>query len=197
MYGLSSTSPLSQAVEVLCQTHFATHPDGFSGMEEPLLRILEGAIGSDQGRGSVSGVSGASGVLNLSALELWQAIHRTVGEFWPGKGSLRMAKMPLIARLELWTMQVAGTPDEPHLLEMCVFWAQQVRDLMNPPKRVPIRGGKCSACSQQVVASRNLDGETVYGPCLLAHLSETPLRVECLACGAGWEGNLLALQLAN
>lgn len=201
MYGMPNGNPLSKAVAVLCQPHQATHPDGYSGEEEPLLRILEGAIGSDQGRGSVSGVSGASGVLNLSALELWQSIHRTVGEFWPGRGDLAQAKAHLIKRLEAWTLQVAGTAHEPHLTEMCDYWAQQIRDLLDPPKRVPIRGGQCPRCKGHQVLGTDPDGQRVYQPTLLAHISEDPVRVECLGCGGTWYGNtqlaLLELTLSN
>jgi hypothetical protein len=198
VYGLPSGNALSQAVVVLCQEHPATDRQGFSGQEAPLLRMLELSIGSDMGKGSVSGVSGANGVLNLGALELWQAIHRTVGEFWPGKGNLAMAKAHLITRLELWATQVGGTENEPHLLEMCAYWAEQIRDLLDPPKRVPIRGGQCPRCKEHQVLGTNPDGERVYVPCLLAHLSEEPVRVECLGCGGQWyDGNLLALALQN
>jgi hypothetical protein len=195
---MPSSNPLSQAVAELCQLHQATDRQGFSGQEAPLLRMLELAIGSDMGRGSLSGVGGANGVLNLGALELWQSIHHTVGEFWPGKGNLAMAKTHLIHRLELWTTAVANTDDAPHLLELCLWWASQVRDLLDPPKRVPIRGGQCPRCSEYQVLGTNPDGERVYVPCLLAHLSEEPVRVECLGCGGQWyDGNLLALALVN
>jgi len=198
VYGLPSANALSQAVQVLCKQHHATDRQGFQGQEAPLLRMLELSIGSGMGKGSVSGVSGANGVLNLGALELWQAIHRTVDEFWPGRGNLAMAKLHLIPRLELWTTQVGGTENEPHLLEMCAYWAQQIRDLLDPPKLVPIRGGQCPRCQEHQVLGTNPDGERVFGPCLLAHLSEEPVRVECLGCGGQWyDGNMLALALQN
>lgn len=195
---MPNSTPLSKAVEELCQMHQATDRQGFSGQEAPLLRMLELAVGSDMGRGSVSGVGGTNGVLNLGALELWQDIHRTVGEYWPGRGNLALAKTHLIQRVEMWTEQVAGTENEPHLLEMCLWWAAQVRDLLDPPKRVPIRGGQCPRCKEYQVLGTNPDGERVFGPCLLAHTSETPVRVECLGCGGTWyDGAMLELALVN
>lgn len=200
LYGMPDQAELSKAVVVLTRPHTHT-TQGITGVEEGLLVQLERAIGSDQGRGSVSGVSGASGVLNLSALELWQAITATVAEFWPGRGDLARAKTHLVPRLQQWTEQVAGTDSEVHLLEMCDYWAQAIRDLLDPPKRVPIRGGQCPRCKEHQVLGTDPDGQRVYQPCLLAHISEDPVRVECLGCGGTWYGNtqlaLLELALTN
>lgn len=200
MYGLADTAPLSRVVHELCHTHEHTAGE-HTGQEPALLAMLEVAIGSDRGRGSVSGVSGASGVLNLGALTLWGEITRCVGAFWPGRGDLTQAGTHLIRRLELWTETVTGTEDEVHLQEMCDFWASEIRNLLDPPKRVPVRGGQCPRCKEHQVLGTNPEGERVYVPCLLAHLSEDPMRVECLGCGGTWYGNtvlsMLDLVLAN
>lgn len=200
MFGLPDSNALSQAVALLTRQHTHT-TQGITGVEQALLAQLERAIGSDQGRGSVSGVSGASGVLNLSALELWQGITQVVGDFWPGKGDLAQAKTHLVPRLEAWASATAGTEYEPHLTELCGVWAQRIRDLLDPPKQVPIRGGQCPRCKEYQVLGTDPDGQRVYQPCLLAHTSEDPLRVECRGCGGTWYGNtqleLLELALQN
>lgn len=200
MYGLPDSAPLSQVVHELCRPHERTKGE-HTGQEPALLAMLERAIGSDQGRGSVSGVSGASGVLNLSALQLWGEIGRTVGAFWPGRGDLAQADTHLILRLEQWTTALAGTADEIHLQEMAEYWHRQIRELLEPARRVPVRGGQCPRCKEHQVLGTNPDGERVYVPCLLAHLDEDPVKVECLGCGGTWYGNtplaMLDLLMAN
>jgi hypothetical protein len=129
-------------------------------------------------------------------LSIWQGIYQVVGEFWPGKGQLQHASMRLIDRLTWWASTVAGTDDEVHLLELCDIWAGKIRDLLEPPKRVPVRGGQCPRCREYQVLGTDLDGQRVYQPCLLAHMSENPVRVECLGCGGTWYSlDLLKLEV--
>lgn len=187
MFGLPDGTSLSRVVFELCRVHDRT-VDDTTGQEAPLLHMLERAVASDQGRGSVSGVSGVGGVLNLAALDLWRSICSTVGDHWPGRGDLQQASTPLIKRLELWTASLAGTDEEVYLLEFCHYWHSSIRDLLEPPKEVPLRGVTCPTCKQHRVLLENGDREYVYQPTLLAHLSETPVRVQCRSCAGTWFG---------
>lgn len=185
---MPDTAPLSQAVHLLVRPHARTAGE-LAGVEPALLDLLEVAIKSDTSGASGSGGSTKAGSpMDVNALHLWQTIYGCVGEFWPGKGQLTHAALPLKARLQWWTETVAGTDDEVHLLEMCEYWASQIRDLLEPPKRVPVRGGQCPRCKEHQVLETDPDGQRVYQPCLLAHLSENPVRVECRGCGGTWYG---------
>lgn len=200
MYGLPDSAELSQVVHELTATHPRTVGE-HSGQEPALLALLEVAIKSDTSGAYGGGASRTGAPVDTAALHLWGEISGCIGEYWPGRGDLARAKTPVIRRLELWTEQVAGTDNEVHLLEMCEYWHQQIRDMLEPPKRVPVRGAQCPRCKDHQVLGTNPDGERVYVPCLLAHLSEDPVRVECLGCGGTWYGNtvlqMLELALAN
>lgn len=198
MFGLPDGAGLSKVVYELCRVHERT-VDDTTGQEAPLLYMLERAVASDQGRGSVSGVSGVGGVLNLAALDLWRSICAVVGEHWPGRGDLQQASTPLIKRLELWTASLAGTDDEVYLMDLCYSWHQSIRDLLEPPKEVPLRNVTCPTCKRNRVLVENADREYVYQPPLIAYLSETPVRVTCRdeACRATWFGEDLSYIAAS
>ena len=193
MYGLPDNAPLSRVVNELCRVHERTVEDT-TGLEAPLLYLLERAVASDMGRGSVSGVSGVGGVLNLAALDLWRKVCAVVAEHWPGRGDLQQANTPVIQRLEVWASSLAGTDDEIYLLDLCHNWHEAIRNLLEPPKEVPLRGVTCPTCKRNRVLVENADREYVYQPPLLAYLSETPVRVTCRdeACRATWFGPDLA-----
>ena len=186
LYGMPDTAALSQVVTELTRPHTRTVGDQ-CGVEPPLLALLEVAIKSDTSGASGGGGASRTGApVDVNALSIWQGIGQCVGEYWPGRGDLAQAKTHLIVRLQRWTEQVAGTDNEVHLLEMCEYWRGQIRELLEPPKRVPVRGGQCPRCHANQVLGTDPDGQRVYQPCLLAHLSEDPVRVECLACGGTW-----------
>lgn len=195
LFGMPDHAPLSQAVARLTRAHERAVGEHI-GEEPPLLDLLEVAIKTDTSGATGNGGGGtrAGGPVDVNALHIWQTIAGTVGEFWPGKGRLEYAHMRLKERLTWWTSTVAGTENEPHLLEMCEYWERMVRDLLEPPKRVPIRGAQCPRCKEYQVLGTNADGQRVYQPCLLAYLSEDPIRVECRGCGGTWY-NLAFLQL--
>jgi hypothetical protein len=195
VYGLPADAPLSRVVSDLCQPHSRTvqlEEGPVTGQEEPLLSLLERAIAADSGRGSASGGgSSASAPVDAGALTLWTDISAVVGAHWPGRGDLLRQHTPLIERLEAWTRVTADTPNEEHLLEMCRYWTKQIRDLLEPPKRVPLRGMTCPACECTHVEEHDADGGVIYNVSLLAHMSEEEIRAECLVCGTEWVGGEL------
>lgn len=184
---MPDSAPLSQAVHTLTRSHERTF-GGLTGEEPALLALLEQAIKTDTSgaSGNGGGNTRAGGPVDVNALHIWQGIHGVVDEFWPGKGRLEYAHMRLTERLTWWTSSIAGTDDEAHLLQVCEIWIGKIRDLLEPPKRVPVRGAQCPRCKEHQVLETNLDGQRVYQPCLLAHMSETPVRVECRGCGGTW-----------
>jgi hypothetical protein len=188
---------LSQAVFVLTKPHTRTLAE-HTGQEPALLDLLEVAIKTDTS-GATGNGSGtrAGGPVDVNALSIRQDIWNVVAEFWPGKGRIEYAHMRLKERLIWWTSTLAGTENEVHLLEMCEIWTGRIRDLLEPPKRVPLRGAQCPRCKENQVLETDLDGHRVYQPTMVAHLSETPARVECRACGGTWYNlEFLGLEVA-
>lgn len=132
MFGLPNKHPLSEVVLELTQDHLRIAGEN-QGQEPPLLRLLELAIKAD-----TSGASGGSGrnknsaPLDVNALALWESIARVIGDHWPGRGDLTLTTTHLIDRLVWWTNSVAGTYNEGHLLEFCVYWRDEIRFLLEP-----------------------------------------------------------------
>lgn len=191
MYGLPDTAALSKVVGELTLTHTRTVGE-HTGQEPALLALLEQAISAD-----TSGASGGAGrsrtgaPVDVTALALWTEITQCIGDHWPGRGDLAQAKTHPIRRLQLWAERVADTEDEWHLLEMCDYWHSQIRDLLEPPKQTALQGVACPVCKTDKIAKVDEDGGRSYGPILLVHLSETPVRAECLACAGTWFGGQL------
>lgn len=191
MYGMPDAAELSRVVGELTRDHVRTVGE-LAGVEPPLLRLLQVAIAAD-----TSGASGGAGrskngaPLDVTALTLWEEISGVVDEHWPGRGNLAQAGTHLIDRLTMWTNQVAFTDDAVHLLEMCDYWRGQIRDLLEPPKQAALRGVTCPACKCSTIAKMEEDGTKSYSPALVVHLSETPVRAECIPCGGTWFGGQL------
>lgn len=191
MFGLPPGSSLAEVVHELTATHIRTVGE-LTGPEPALLQMLERAIASDTSGASGGGSSTRRGApVDVIALTLWTEISQCVGEHWPHRGDLAMAGTPLIERLVIWTSSLAGTDQEVHLLEMCRYWQRSIRDLLDPPKSIPLRGHQCPDCRKFWVASLDPDGGMVWQPAILVHLSEDPVRAECRSCDAVWRGGEL------
>ncbi len=189
MFGLPNGNPLSEVVLELTRDHPRCVGE-LSGTEPPLLRLLEVAIKADtSGASGGSGRSVASAPLDVTALSLWEEIREVIGNHWPGKGDLSLSTTHMIDRLEWWTNSLAGSENEAHLLEYCVYWRTAIRDLLEPPTVVELRGVECPDCKTRWLVHEDETGNT-YKPPLRVHMSETPVRVECLYCDTstlGWE----------
>lgn len=189
MFGLPKGNPLRDVVVELTRDHDRS-VGVTTGQEPPLLSLLEVAIKADtSGASGGSGRSKNSAPLDVTALSLWEEIARVVQNNWPGRGLPAYKNQHLIDRLTWWTNQVSGTENEVHLLEFCVYWRRAIRDLLEPPRRVELRGMTCPECKASWI--RQLEAElqhTTYKPAMLVHMSEDPVRVECLACNVMWQG---------
>jgi hypothetical protein len=191
MFGLPPGSSLAEVVHELTATHIRTVGE-LSGPEPPLLQMLERAIASDTSGASGSGGGTRSGApVDVIALTLWTEISQCVGEHWPYRGDLSRAGVPLSERLVIWTQHLAGSTSEVHLLEMCLYWRKSIRDLLEPPKSIPLRGHQCPKCRKFWAASLDSDGRMTWIPAILVHLSEDPVRAECRSCDGEWRGGEL------
>lgn len=195
MFGLPPGNALREAVVELTRDHTRT-VKGILGTEPPLLRLLEVAIKSNTSGGAGGGGRAKnSAPLDVSALALWEDIARVVGNHWPGRLDLSRQRTHLIDRLTAWTNVVAGGDNEAHLLEFCTYWIKQIRELLEPKQRIPLRGVSCIGCKEAWVYEEQ-DGERTYLPALMATISEEHqhgVEVQCLACSERFSG--LGLQL--
>lgn len=178
MFGLPNHHPLSKAVEVLTRDH-QHEVDGVVGTEEPLLLMLEQAIGSSTGAGSGGGGKGA--ILNAAALDLRDSISRVV----PGT-----VPELLPQRLEAWVPRLAEEAAEWYLLKLCESWADAIRELLQPTRRVPVKDQHCPACGYGQTTVTNPDGEDVLRPALEASLTGADSVLRCLVCTEEWHADI-------
>lgn len=196
MFGLPDRHILSETVAELTRPH--THKLGdLDGIEPPLFQMLEDAVASSSGRGSAPGGSTRAGApVDVSALQLWTNIQAVIAEHWPGHGDLARANTSPAERLEQWVSSLAGSDHEVYLLEFCVYWAEQIRELLYPTRKVPLRGVKCGNCGTEEVMDRDQDGGLVRRPALMLYPEESPPRAVCLVCAEQWSGTLSLQMLA-
>lgn len=189
MFGLPPGNALREVVVELTRDHDRA-VGVCTGVEPPLLRLLEVAIKADtSGASGGSGRSKNSAPLDVTALSLWEEIASTVGDHWPGRGRPEYKHQHLIDRLTWWTNQVAGGENEVHLLEFCTYWRRAIRDLLEPPRKVELRGMACPECKHSWIQQLEAELKQVtLRPAMLVHMSEDPVRVECLACNVMWQG---------
>lgn len=178
MFGLPNHHPLSKAVEVLTRDH-QHEVDGVVGTEEPLLLMLEQAIGSSTGAGSGGGGKGA--ILNAAALDLRDSISRVV----PGT-----VPELLPQRLEAWVGRLAEEAAEWYLRKLCESWAASIRELLQPTRRVPVKDQHCPACGYGQTTVTNPDGEDVLRPALEASLTGADSVLRCLVCTEEWRADI-------
>lgn len=192
----AQTLPLPYSVIQLTRPHFKTlyTPDGerLSGMEPPLLCLLQTAVGSSVG-GSVGSLGQSAGSpLNLKALALQSKISEAACMGLWGTKRVPMAEdfpVALTTLVEDWARAEQTKPMAGKLWSDMEGWAQEIREMLNPPKRHPLRGYACPVCGSQWKASE-VDGELARTEALVAELDTAngvPF-IECLCCAAEWHG---------
>lgn len=195
MFGMPAGSALGEVVHELTQAHDRTHA-GVTGQEPALLDLLRVAIKSDVG-GAEGGGGGqrASVPFDPIALELWDSVNRESFRWFNGGPAYRA--LPITSRLQHYASHLAGVgtiEGQGDLLALCLGWKREIRDMFEPPTRVSLRGVTCPACSMDHLTKVAADGEKTYTAALLIHVSEDPVRAECLVCGEDWlNGELLDL----
>lgn len=160
------------------------------GMQKPLLLELQEQV-RPSGEGGAGGAGFGPGMpVAAAALALMQDIEREVADRLWSLPRPAQAPEKLAQRIQYW---VTCLNDRPDLIDECYTvlggWVQRINDLFNPPTVVRLRR-KCPACNLSHVWE-TLDGERVQNRALVAVIrpaSDTPVLVECRACGAGWCG---------
>ena len=195
MFGMPAGSALGQAVHELTQPHLRTH-GGITGHQPPLLDLLRVAIKSDVG-GAAGGGGGqrASVPFDPIALEMWDRFNTESLRWFNGGPEYRA--LPITSRLQHYASHMAGVgtiEGQADLLALCLEWKRQIMDMFEPPTRVALRGVTCPSCKMDHLTKVAEDGEKTYIAAILIHVSEDPVRAECLVCGEAWHnGELLDL----
>lgn len=184
---------LTEVVHDLTEAHLRTAQteDGpVTGTEPPLLVLLEQAVASTTTSRSGGGGGGNSSPVDLGALQLLEGIRAVVDKHWPHAGDRAWAHITLRRKVRYWANHAENPLDVLRLTEHCLHWAYQIREQLEPTKRVPMRHLPCPNCHHGYV-DISMEGESpTYTPALQAVYASTP-RVECLACLQQWEGGAL------
>lgn len=185
---------LAQIVAEMTEEHPRTVvlEDGEAhGTEEALMVLLRASVASSLGRGSAAGATGTGALLDLTAMELWADIERTVGHWTAWRASESVPTLVAeVARLG----QLAQTRDvDPEWAaeyrEHLIRWRAGIREILEPVRTTDLRGMRCPACGN-LHARRLKDGESVLRPTLHVTYSDPPAAV-CLTCLTTWTGGEL------
>ena len=157
------------------------------GTEEALLVLLRAAVGSSMGRGSAAGARGTGAPLDLTAMELWGEIERTVRWWAPtAEGTV----VETVAELGRWAQGSEADPAwAAEYRERLMSWRDRIRETLEPVRTTDLRDTRCPACGN-LHARRLLDGEAVRRPTLHVTYSDPPVAV-CLTCLSTWTGGEL------
>lgn len=199
MFGMPAGSALGEVVHELTRPHLRTH-DGRTGHEPALLDLLRVAIKSDVG-GAAGGGGGQRATIPFDpvALQLWGNIAGDIAEWVDNDPEYR--SMTLIGKLQKLTSHLAGVgtvEGQADLLKHCLEWHKAIRELLEPPTRISLRGVECPRCHCDHVETQAPNGERTYNSAIVIHASEKPVRAECRVCGEDWlNGELLDLKAAH
>lgn len=153
---------------------------------DPLLVQLEaaitGAVGTDAGNGGQS----TGNVLNDAAMYLLVTIGSQI-RGWCRDVGVKPSRRPS-DNLRAWMVPALAFPDPRGFVRMMETWAEQVRSLLDPPKRVPL-ADPCVACGADKYVTAEGDERRYpvvveYDPSVL-HAS---LRAVCRVCEVTWDG---------
>lgn len=160
-------------------THTAEHP--------PLLVQLNEAITSAIGNGGGGG-SATGNVLNGAALHEAFRIRTELGD-WCRMNGVRVSR-DLMVDLEAWhTVFKLTRNDDAFYVRQLHGWAKTIRDLIDPPKRLP-QDIPCPVC--KATKYTNDEGDICTNPIVLEYHREDPIgtaRVVCRNpdCTAEWD----------
>jgi len=176
---------LTEAVEALTKE---TRTKVMQGTEvtvithDPLLRQLEDAVTSAIGNGGGGGQATGS-VLNSEALFRASVIRAQIGD-WCRQVEVRPTR-DMITDLTRW--MVAFVADPQWHISTLRGWAREIRDLLDPPKRVPL-ADPCPACTATKAVGE--DGST--SPAVVVEYDQVvlhaSLRAVCRVCLVEWVG---------
>lgn len=194
MFGMPAGSALGQIIHELTQDHERTHL-GLTGQEPPLLELLRVAVRSDVGGAAGGGGARAKVPFDPTALQLWGKVTSEVytnWRFYHPKASKADEPTHLVQLQQVcYRVVEQGIDMQAYLLQIAMSWAKDIRDMLEPPQHIPLRGTKCPRCRFSHLEKTDEEGTTTYHTALLVHMGETPPRGECLVCGEDWVGGEL------
>jgi len=177
---------LTEAVEALTKE---TRTKVMQGTEvtvithDPLLQQLEDAVTSAIGNGGGGGQ--ATGVpLNSAALFEASKIRTKLGT-WCRDAGVPVTRN-LVTDLTRWSVAFMAQASDWHVRELR-GWAWTIRDLLDPPKRVPL-ADPCPACTATKLVGE--DGSS--SPAVVVEYDQVvlhaSLRAVCRVCLVEWVG---------
>lgn len=186
-YGLPNHHPLSKLAQELTDIH-DHEAGGVRGREEGLLlHLLRERFGSTSGGGGGGGRANHSTPLSVAAQDLWDVIAaRLILETRAARPEWGVAPA-VLGRVRALVTTVAGDEAEERRVEkLLAGWRYQIRELLEPSKRIPLKDAVCPACGAREVYTDGVDGRTV-SPALVAWPSYDVIT--CSACAEEWGGN--------
>lgn len=178
------TETLKTLIDELTVPHPRTF-EGTTGTEDALLDQLKAAVGSNVGRGSGGGQSSGA-VIDAHALDVLNSIWRDVVHSSPVLHS--GAGLPGAVRR--WHAEVTRWDATEHatleLLSLAMTWRTEIREILEPVKRIPMRGQVCPGCTHDY--HQNDAGE--WSPTITLHAEAIPVA-DCAVCGEKWTGGQL------
>ena len=187
------TQLLRDVIHVLTKPHLrrTTNTEGETiyGEEPALLDILEDCVGNS-GSGESAAAGGRAAPLSLEAVSIAQDIEYTTRAHWPVHGLL---KAPLRLRVNAWYANTHQPHEALTMLDVASRWEAQIRELIEPTKKIPLRGVTCPICGYAETMTEQ-DGQRTYKPILMAYPHPTDTKVICTSeeCSGEWAGKKIA-----
>jgi hypothetical protein len=154
---------------------------------DALLVQLEDAVTSAIGNGGGGG-SATGSVLNDEALYRLTVIRSQLSD-WCRLVNVRPTRTDAVKDLRAWHVGFLGTNGEADFYTRAlVGWAATIRELIDPPKRVPLRD-PCPVCKASHWSG--VDGGLRASPVAVEYDHGNPYRTVkavCRSCEAEWVG---------
>lgn len=162
------------------------------GLEYPLLQLLEESVGSSYGVGGGGGSDRATTPVDLSAMALKTEIDQIIGEWERFSGATPAPGATLAPRVKLWFSLISDS-SYARWVPALRKWRDQIRDILDPIKRVPLRSVPCLICGESLVSlpSPLSPGDRTITPALLVHLEPGNPWAECRVCNTNYDKNQL------
>ena len=154
-------------------------------VHDPLLTQLEaavtGAVGTDAGAGGQS----TGNVINGPAMYLMSVIGSQIGD-WCRMANVKPTRKP-VDDLRRWLVVALSFQDASFYVKAMQGWADDIRELLDPPKRIPLVD-PCVACGASKFVTADGDERppvvVEYHPAVL----HSSMRAVCRACELTWTG---------
>jgi len=190
------TQLLRDVIHVLTRPHLrrTTNTEGETiyGEEPALLDILEEEIAASS-QIKVGGTSKTGVPIALDAFQLAQDIKAITQAHWPVNGLL---KAPLRLRVTAWYNNTHDPNDALSMYDTVSTWESRIREIVQPTKKVPMRGLRCIKCNCTHVEKVSDEGAT-YDAAITVYPGAEPVYAKCGVCETEWSGKELHILAAQ